>query len=109
MQASSVMNLATKPLIGSTPSASELSTELVNNELKTSAGPESGKPSDADETRHEELQTMVKKVSKMQKKTVQAGQFNFAELLGDINYLDSEQKQRKTSSVKSDEQKLQVD
>ena len=51
---------------------------------------------------------MVKKVSKLQKKSVQAGQFNFAELLGDINYLDSEQKDRKTSSVQSEEKVYQT-
>lgn len=56
MQALSVINLATKPLMANTPSASELSIEPINNELKTSAGPESGKPSEAgNETGHEEL------------------------------------------------------
>lgn len=56
MQALSVMNLATKPLMANTPSASELSIEPMNNELQTSAGPESGKPSEAgNETGHAEL------------------------------------------------------
>jgi len=70
MQANSVLNFATKPLMtDNTPSASELSVEPVNNELNavlhSSAGPESGKPGDDAETGHEELQTMVKKVSKL--------------------------------------------
>lgn len=56
MQALSVMNLATKPLMANTPSASELSIEPMNNVLQTSAGPESGKPSEAgNETGHAEL------------------------------------------------------
>ena len=60
MQANSVMNFATKPLIApETPSASELSVEPVNNELNVvlhaSAGPESGKPGDVDNEGHEEL------------------------------------------------------